>query len=197
VGAQTFPGDGVLAFGLSTWHRWSNAAETEYDIYVDVDRDGVDDYVVTAADYGLVTAGDNNGEVGDFVFDLRTGDGTVDFLADAPTDSTTMAIPVAFDQFCNPDNPASPCLSPTNKQIAYHVEAHGKDGSSDVAAVPAKFDVLTPAVSTGMFDTVAPNKTVTQTVTYDPAQNLLTPTKGFLILSHDNAAATEAQTIAI
>lgn len=197
VGAQTFPEDGILAFGLSTWHRWSNAAATEYDIYVDVNRDGVDDYVVVAADFGLVTAGDNNGELADFVFDLSTGDGTVDFDADAPTDSTTAALPVAFDQFCNPDHAASPCLSEANSQISYHVEAHGRDGSSDVAVVPAKFDVLTPAVSTGMFDTVAPNKTVTETVTYDPAQNAVTPTKGFLILTHDNAAATEAQTIAI
>jgi subtilisin family serine protease len=197
VGAQTFPGDGVLAFGLSTWHRWSNAAANEYDIYVDVNRDGVDDYVVSAADYGLVTAGDNNGEVGDFVFDLRTGDGSVDFLADAPTDSTTMAIPVAFDQFCNPDHPASPCLSGANARISYHVEAFGRDGTTDTAAVPATFNVMSPAVSTGMFDVVAPNKTVTRTVTLDPAEYAVTPPKGFLILSHDNAAATEAQTIAI
>jgi hypothetical protein len=197
VGAQTFPDDGVLAFGLSTWHRWSNAAATEWDVFVDVNRDGVDDYVVVAADYGLVTAGDNNGELADFVFDLRTGDGTVDFDADAPTDSTTMAIPVAFDEFCNPDHPASPCLSAANAQISYHVEAHGRDGSTDVAALPAKFNVLSPAVSTGMFDTVPPNRTVTQVVTLNPAEYAVTPPKGFLILSHDNAAATEAQTIAI
>jgi subtilisin family serine protease len=197
VGAQTFPNDGVLAFGLSTWHRWSNAAANEYDIYVDVNRDGVDDYVVVAADFGLVTAGDNNGELGDFVFDLRTGDGTVDFLADAPTDSTSMALPVGFEQFCNPGHAASPCLSAANSRIAYHVQAVGRDGTVDVAAVPAKFNVLSPSVSTGMFDTIAPNKTVMQAVTFNPAENALTPARGFLILSHDNANATEAQTIAI
>ena len=194
VGAQTFPGDGVLAFGLNTWHKWSNAAETEYDIYIDVNHDGVDDYIVVATDFGLVTAGDNNGEVGDFVFDLHTGDGTVDFLADAPADSTSMAIPIGFDQLCNPP---SPCLNASNPRISYHVVAHGRDGTVDTAAVPATFNALSPAVSTGMFDTVGPNKTVTQTVTLDPTEFAVTPPKGFLILSHDNSNATEGQTIGI
>jgi len=181
---------------LTTWHRWSNAAANEYDIYVDVDRDGTPDYLVVVADFGLVTAGDNNGELGDFVFDLRTGDGTVDFLADAPTDSTSMAIPLGFDQFCT-DSPDSPCLGADNPRISYFVRAFGRDGSLDEALIPAKFNVLSPAVSTGMFDTVAPNKTVNQPVTFNPAEQAQTPAKGFLILSHDNANATETQTIGI
>jgi hypothetical protein len=106
-------------------------------------------------------------------------------------------MPVAFEQFCNPDHPASPCLSAANARISYHAVAFGRDGTTDTAAVPATFNVLSPAVSTGMFNVVAPNKTVTRTVTLDPAEYAVTPPKGFLILSHDNAAATEAQTIAI
>jgi subtilisin family serine protease len=194
VGVQSFPGDGVLAFGLSTWHRWSNAAANEFDIDVDVNGDNVPDYVVVATDFGLVTAGDSNGQVGVFVFDLRTGDGSVDFLADAPTDSTTMVLPLLFDQLCNPP---SPCLSPSSPRISYEVTGYGRDGTTDSPDESASFNAFSPAVSTGMFDTVAPNKTVNQPVTVNPAENALTPAKGFLILSHDNANATEAQTIGL
>jgi subtilisin family serine protease len=194
IGVQTFPSDGVMVFGLSTWHRWSNAAANEYDIYVDVDRDGEPDYDVSAADFGLVTAGDNDGRLGVFVFNMHTGNGSVDFLGDAPSDSTSMALPVDFSQLCDT---GAPCLSAAHPRISYFARAFGRDGSVDEALIPATFNVLSPAVSTGMFDTVAPNKTVNQPVTLNPAEQAVTPAKGFLILSHDNANATETQTIGI
>ncbi|MFL6173674.1 MAG: S8 family serine peptidase [Marmoricola sp.] len=192
TGVQTFPGDGVLAFGVSTYKRWSNAAADEFDTYVDVNGDGNDDYIVVVADEGLVTAGDASGVPAVFVFNATTGDGTEDFLADAPTDSQTMAVPVLFDQLCDP---GSPCLASGSGKIRYYTVAYGPDGSFDAPEQMATFNVLHPAISTGMFDTVAPYKTVKQVVTLDPAQYLLAPPKGVMVMSHDNRSDLETATL--
>jgi minor extracellular serine protease Vpr len=191
VGVQSFPGDGVFAFGLNTWNRWSNAAADEFDIFVDVDGDNTPDYVVVAADFGLVTTGSPDGRVGVFVFDLSTGDGTVDFLADAPTDSTTMVLPVLFDQLCNE---GSPCLSASSPRISYFAAGFG-NGTEDDPESEGTFNVFNPSISTGMFDTVAPQHTATETVTLNPTEFAQTPNLGVMVISHDNSAATEAQLI--
>jgi minor extracellular serine protease Vpr len=187
VGAQSFPDDGLLVFGLSTYNRWSNAAADEFDLYVDVNSDDDPDYVVVEADYGLVTAGDPNGEPAVFVFNLDTGGGTVDFLADAPTDSTSMALPVLFDQLCDT---GSPCLSASNPRISYFAVGFA-NGTEDDPETTGEFNAFTPAISTGMFNTVAPNMTVHQQVTLDPAEYAHTPGLGVMVLSHDNASALE------
>ncbi len=189
VGAQTFPDDGVLAFALSTYNRWSNAAADEFDIYVDLNGDDDPDYVVVEADYGLVTAGDNDGRPAVFVFNLATGDGSVDFLADAPTDSTTMVLPVLFDQLCDT---GSPCLSESNPRFSYYAVGFASDGSVDEPQTEGEFNAFTPAVSTGMFNTVAPNKKVHQQVTLDQAEFAQAPGLGVMVVSHDNRSELES-----
>jgi subtilisin family serine protease len=193
LGAQTFPDDGVLAFGLNTWKRWSNAAANEYDVYVDVDSDDDADYVVVAADEGQVTAGDANGIVGVFVFNLHTGDGSEAFRADAPTDSATMALPVLFDQLCTGGGAA--CLSPTHPRFTYYAVAFAPDGTVDEPDQAALFNAFTPAISTGLYNTVAPYKTVTQVVTRNPAEFALTPPRGVMVMSHDNRSDLETATL--
>jgi minor extracellular serine protease Vpr len=191
AGVQSFPGDGVLAFGLNTYHRWSNAAADEFDVMVDLDNDGKADYDVVEADHGAVTTGTADGLPAVFVFDLRTGDGTLDFLADAPTDSTTMVLPALFDQLCNT---GSPCLSASNPRFSYTVVGFAPDGSSDVTG-SGQFNAFSPSISTGMFDTVAPNHTATETVALNPAEFAQTPNLGAMVISHDNANSAEAQLI--
>jgi hypothetical protein len=194
VGVQSFPSDGVLAFGLSTYKRWSNAASNEFDIYVDVNGDDDPDYVVVEADLGLVTTGENDGTPAVFVFDLRTGDGTVQFLADAPTDSSTMVLPVLFDQLCAS---GSPCLSESNPRISFNAVGFGRDGTVDEPASEGTFNVFSPSVSTGMFDTVAPGQNVQEQVTYDGTEFARTPALGLMVLTHDNRTGSEAQLIPI
>ena len=188
VGVQTFPSDGVFAFGLDTWARWSNEAANEFDFYVDVNGDDVPDYDVVVADEGLVLAGDNNGISGVFVFSIATGDGTEEFRADAPTDSTTMVVPVAFDQLCLPD---TACFDDGDGSITYSA-AGFFNGVGDLPDSEATFNLLNPSISTGMYDTVAPFHSATETVRLDPAQ---APPLGIMVLSHDNMASTEAQLI--
>jgi subtilisin family serine protease len=195
VGAQTFPGDGVLAFAVSTQHRWSNAASNEFDIFVDVNGDGTDDYDVVGIDLGAITTGDFNGQMAVAVFDQRTGAGSIDFLADAPFDSSTLVLPVLFEQLCAA---GSPCLSASNPRLVYHIQSFGlTDNTTDTIDGTAAFNAFTPAISNGMFDVVNPNESATETVTVNAAEFARTPARGLMIVSHGNASRDEAQLIPV
>ena len=119
VGVQSFPDQQFLQFAISTNHRWSNAAQDVFDVLVDVNNDGTPDYDVEAADHGALTTGVFDGIDIVAVFDLQTGDGAFRYFTDAPTDSSTMILPVDFDQLCAP---GEPCLSSTG-HFTYSVQA--------------------------------------------------------------------------
>jgi subtilisin family serine protease len=193
VGAQAFPG--LVVFGISTQQRWSNAAMNEFDVFVDVNGDGVDDYDVVGIDLGAITAGVFNGQMAVAVFDLRTGAGTIEFLAVAPNDSTTLLLPVSLEQLCAA---GSPCLSASNPRFTYHAVTFGlTDDTVDEVDGVASFNPFTPAISNGMFTVVPPNGSATETVTINAAEAALTPPLGLMIITHDNRNREEAQTIRV
>jgi minor extracellular serine protease Vpr len=195
VGAQSSPSDGVMAFAIATNRRWSNASTNEFDVYVDVNGDGTDDYAVVGVDLGALTAGDANGQMAVAVFDLRTGDATIEFLADAPTDSSTLVLPVLFEQLCAA---GSPCLSASNPRLRYHVVSFGTtDNTTDTIEGVASFNPFTPAISTGMVDVVRPNASATETVTINAAEFAKTPPLGLMVISHDNHSSDEAELIPV
>ncbi|HVA86180.1 MAG TPA: S8 family serine peptidase, partial [Candidatus Saccharimonadales bacterium] len=109
AGVTSFPADNLLVFAISTWTRWSNAAANEYDVYVDVNGDGVDDYLVTVQDNGFLTTGTPDGQAVVAVINLATGSADIQFAADAPFNSSTMEIPVLFSQLCGT---TTPCITP-------------------------------------------------------------------------------------
>jgi minor extracellular serine protease Vpr len=188
VGAQAWPGG--LAFAIGTQNRWSNAATNEFDVFVDVNGDGKDDYDVVGVDYGLLTAGSASGLMATAVFDLRTGGGSIRFLADAPFNSSTIVLPATVGQLCAA---GSPCLSAGNPRLRYHVEAFSLvDGTVDVVDGAAGFNAFAPAVSTGMYDVVAPDASVTEQVTLDSDEFALTPARGLMVVAHDNRSTGEA-----
>jgi subtilisin family serine protease len=191
VGIQAFPG--VVAFGVSTFTRWSNASENEFDIGVDVNNDNTDDFVVVGADLGALTTGTATGQMATAVFDLSTGNGSIQFLADAPLNSTSMVLPVLNSQLCGP----SACLD-SSIPIRYHVTAYSvTDGSVDAVPGFGTFNPAHPAVNTGMFDELAPNATVTESVTVDKTAAAAAPFLGLMVLSHDNRAGTETKLIKV
>src|SRR4029077_4384063 len=127
------------------------------------------------------------------VFDLRTGEGTINFLADAPFNSSTLVLPVDFSQLCNA---GSPCLSSSTPRFTYTAQAFNlAAGGTDIVSGTASFNAFTPALSTGMFDVVSGGGTVNETVSVNSAEFPITPPRGFMILSHDNESDQEAQTI--
>jgi len=186
----------LLVFAIATTKRWSNAAQNEFDVLIDLDNDGNPDYDAVAADLGALTTGTPSGVDAVAVFNLATGEGTLLNLADAPTDSNTITMPVEFDQLCDA---GSPCLSAANPRFTYTVASFGlTDQTNDTIDASAKFNAFAPSLSTGMFDTVQPNASATETVTLAAAEWAQTPSLGLMIVSHDNESGQdEAQLIQV
>jgi len=200
IGVQSFPFTAtsqLVVFAVNTYDRWSNASTNEFDIYVDVDGDGVDDYIVVGVDQGAVQTGTFNGRMGAFVFSTRSAGAAVDFLATAPTDSSTALLPVLSSRLCRA---GEPCLSAANPRITYHAASFDLiNGGSKQVSGSAKYNVWASAISQGGFATVAPGATdSTNVISINSAEWALTPAKGIMVITLDNKSGTdEAQLIGV
>jgi hypothetical protein len=82
--------ENLLLFPISTWDSRSHPLEVEFDVYIDVDQDGVDDYVAYTG--VLAFAGDPRAV--SILVDLAAGTAVVQFFLDTTLNSSTMVIPV-------------------------------------------------------------------------------------------------------
>ena len=145
---------------------------------IDTDGDGVADYVVFNADVGLVSAGSANGQVGAFVENLKTNALSVNFLADAPTDGSTIVLPVLISDLG---------LSSTSPRFNYTVKSFDQlSNQTDTFNEVASFNAFQSSVSTGNSVTVNPNQAIGVTVSVNPTEFAVTPAKGVMIVTHDN-----------
>jgi len=197
VGVQVFPNPStadpnrrLLVFAVNTLNRWSNASTIEFDIYVDVDRDGRDDYIVVGADQGAVTAGTDNGVLATFVFSTRSAGASLVFLASAPTDGSTALFPVRTSQLCRA---SEPCLSKTgNPRLTYHIVTFDRlSPAFDAVPEVAAFNVWSPAISNGDFQVVPAGGSASSPVSIDPVEWAQTPAKGVMVVSQDNKAGKD------
>lgn len=182
IGVQTNPisaTDSVLVFAVNTYGRFSNPAVGEYDIYIDVNGDGVYDFLLFCGDVGLVETGEANGQIGTFLVDLTSGALTPEFPADAPTDGSTVLLPVLASDLG---------ISPTNPRFTYTVNAFDSTGAEESLAGTASFNAFVPAVSNAMFVPVAPNGTTDVPVAVNKAEFKKTPALGFMVVTEDNVS---------
>ena len=186
AGVQSFDlgTDQLMVFAVSTHDRYSNAASVEFDILIDTDRDGKDDFAVFSYDFGLVTAGDADGRNGVFVYNLKTGDLTIDFLAGSPTDSSTVLLPVLASAL-GVDGP-----------FAYTVVSFYGD-SFDQFDTQALYDPAAKALSDGDNAVVPAGGRVSLPVTKDQAAFSVTRPLGLMVVSFDNPAGGEASLIRV
>jgi minor extracellular serine protease Vpr len=199
VGVQSFPSSAtqaLIVFAINTHDGWSNASVNEFDILVDVDGDGVVDYIVVGADQGAVQTGTFNGIMGSFVFSTRSPGASLMFLADAATNGSTALLPVRATQLCRANEP---CLRQSNPRIAYSAlgfDATATVGPDEVPGI-AKFNVWNNAISTGGFATVAPGASDTlNVIQINSAEWAVTPALGVMVVTTDNKSGpAEAQLI--
>ena len=180
VGVQTNPlsaTDSLLFFAVNSYGRFSNAAAGEYDIYIDVNGDGVYDFILFSADIGKIATGSVNGQVGSFLRDLTTRALFFEGPADAPTDGSIVLMPVFASDLG---------ISPTNPRITYKVNAFDATGALESLTGTASFNAFAPAVSNAMFVSVAPNTTADVPVAIDPVEFKITPALGFMVVTEDN-----------
>ena len=184
----TSPANSLLVFAVNTFERFSNAAAGEFDILIDVNGDGVPDFLLAGFDLGEITAGSFNGQLASVLVNLSTGAARIRFLADAPTDGSTVLLPVLASDLG---------ITPANPRLTYSAQVINMlDGSAAALPGTASFNAFTPAISNAMFVAVAPNATATVPVAVDSAEWAKTPALGLMVVTQDNrAGAPQARLI--
>ena len=181
-------GQRLIVFAVNNHDRWSSASTNEYDILVDSDADGEPNYLVIGIDVGLVLDGAFSGEMGSFVVDLETGALSILFLGVAPTDSSTILLPVLSSQIgVSEENPSF-----TYQAESYNLFSDGFDLIDDTGG----YDAYQPPISQGEFIGVGPGETATFDVSVDPETFDRTLTHGVMVVTFDDRAGPlEAQLI--
>jgi len=187
AGVQSFDSGAskLLVFAVNTHHRWSNAASDEFDVNIDTNGDGRPEYAVFAADSGSIHAGSANGISEVFVYDYRTRViSSEDFLAVAPTDSSTILLPVTASALG---------LTSTAAAFAYTVTGYSNvvAGASDSFDTWASYNPWSPALSNGQYETVPRNGNVTYPVAVNAAQVAAQKPLGVMTVVLDNASGAE------
>jgi minor extracellular serine protease Vpr len=190
VGPAALPDEQFLAFAVNTHNRWSNPAVNEYDVFLDVDNNGSNDYVVVAADDGAIRTGVFSGRLGTFVFSTRSGGASALFFAQAPTDSSTALLPVLTRQLCRA---GEPCLSKAaNPRFTFSMAAFDLvNGGTDPVAGTAKFNAWNSAISTGAYETLAPGASTTVPIGLNLIEFVLTPPNGVMVVTLDDASGKD------
>lgn len=204
VGVQAFPTatNSLIVFAINTWDHWSNAASNEFDVLIDVNGDGIDDFAVIGFDFGAITTGSFNGQMAAFTLNLRTGRLNPNvFLADAPMNGSTILLATRASRLQDPSRPGGAVgLSPTaNPRFSYHVNSFDLLGpAQDATTGIAKYNAWTSSISQGDFVSVAPGATGTSAVSINAAEWTQTPALGLLIVTQDNRSGSrQTQLIAV
>ena len=186
AGVQSFDlgSSDLMVFAVSTHDRYSNAASVEFDILIDTDRDGTDDFAVFSYDLGAVTVGDANGENGVFVYDMVTSALSITSLAGSPTDSSTVLLPVLASDL-GIDGP-----------FDYTVVSFYGD-SFDQFDAKATYDPAAKALSDGLWAAVPAGGKATLPLTKDRGAFAATRPLGLMVVSYDNPAGGEASLIRV
>lgn len=180
AGVQSFdsPDGPVIVFAINAYKGWSTPETQEFDVPVDVDGDGAPDLVVFSADLGRLTTGQFSGQQVAAIYDLASGTVGADFLAVAPTDASTIVLPVLA---------SSLRIGPSYPRLQYTAQSFDLlSADTDAFSASAGFNALAAAITTGAFVSVAPNTTVSVPISVDLTEIAVTPVKGLMVVTQDN-----------
>jgi len=187
AGVQSFPFTATdllpagrfIVFAVTTEEAWSSPSTREFDFLIDTNGDGSADFAVVGVDLGLITTGAFDGRIAAAVFDLKTGDVWIDFLAQASTDGSTMLIPVHSSRLG---------LSASNPRFTY--TATGFDlvetGASDSFANAARYNAFSSAITDGQFVVLGPNGSASVPFSVNLPELEQTPALGLMVVTQDN-----------
>jgi subtilisin family serine protease len=170
--------DAVLVFAVNTFGGWSTPQTQEFDVLIDANGDGAPDFDVFSIDFGLLQGLGRNGQMVAAIFDLNTGAIGADFLAVAPTDASTILLPVLA---------SSLGVTAANPRFVYSAQSFDLlSTDSDAFAAAAGFNAFTSAVSTGAFVGVDPNTTALVPIAINSIEFAVTPAQGVMVITQDN-----------
>lgn len=184
AGVQSFStgDDQLIVFAVNTHKAWSTPSLIETDIAVDTNLDGNDDFVIIGIDLGLLQGTGSTGQFASAVLDLSTGSISVEFLGVAPTNGSTMLLPVTAAQLG---------LTAASPRFSYTVAMFDLDSADvDFTGGSASFNAFSSSVSQGDFVGLAPGAVEFVNVALDPAEQAITPALGHMIVTLDNKGGT-------
>jgi hypothetical protein len=128
----------------------------------------------------LITTGVSNGQVASVVDNLATNTAVIRFLATAPTNGSTLLLPLLASDVN---------VTAANPRFSYSSVGFNFTGETlledDVPGL-ALFNAFTSAVSTGAFVGVNPHASVSVPLAIDPTEWAVTPSLGVMVVSIDN-----------
>lgn len=184
AGVQSFAttgGDHLAVFAVNTWSRWSNAASNEFDVVIDSNRDGTPDWVVFSYDSGAVRSGSVDGVAEVFVQNVKTKELIPSgFLAQAPTDSSTILLPVNLAD-----------LGITGP-FDYTVQSFsGTTDGSDAFDGKATYDPSKPAFGNGQYEVVPKGGKASVTVRTSAGAYAAQKPLGAMVVVVDNESGAD------
>jgi hypothetical protein len=127
------------------------------------------------------------GQMAVAVFNISTGSGVLEFFATAPTDGTTVLMPlVAADVGITMSNPRFSYVAQTTDTLT---------GNVDTITTPARFNAFNNSVSTGAFDLLPPGASASEPITIDRTEFALTPALGVMVVSLENLTKENRQAL--
>jgi subtilisin family serine protease len=183
VGVQSFPisaTTNLLVFAINTFERFSTPATGEWDILIDSTGDGVPDYDVFSVDGSVLGLASGTAVVG--VQNLTTGKIVIRYFTDAPTDGSTLLLPVRSSDIG---------LSAANPRLSYQVEAFDiLTGAAEIIPGVAKFNAFASSITTGDYVTLPAGASGASAVSIDATEWQKTPALGVMVVVEDNAAGS-------
>jgi len=202
IGVQSLPPEvfGVpgpdrgIIFAVNTWNAWSSPSSNEFDIGIDTNGDGVDDFIVVGADVGAITTGQPDGEMASFTFDMA-GDLIDAWTADAPTNGAVVELPTLASD-----------LGVTSGSPTFDYDVVGfslESGAADPVDGAAHVDVWDPLISNGDYIPLEPGASATLPLEADLTRLSAPPAHasqslGWMVVALDDASgASQADLVAL
>jgi hypothetical protein len=179
-------GDPGMVFGISTNHASTNQSTNEYDVLVDTSGDGAPDYIVVGADLGGVLSGAFNGQMASFIFDLHSGALVDAWYAEAPMNGSIVELPFLSSEIG---------LNPGHARFSYAVQSFSLTTGAGDTTGSAAFDAHSEPVSSGDAGTIDAGSSSDVPLTVNAGQLSQTPVKGWLVLTPDDVAGTQADEV--
>jgi subtilisin family serine protease len=201
----------TLSFGLATHGAWSTPNTVEFQIFIDTDRDGTDDFVLFNSNLGYMTGNDRNDVLLGFIWNLETNDlfitdyvngmspGTYDT---AVFNSNVLALSVAA---------ADLGLTAQNARFNYRVVTLSQDAPTNDENYGGLFGGIIDSTTTQTYDAAHPGISLLNSLddtplfedlpgedislAYNAAAFDTANSKGMLLLHYHNTLAERAQVL--